>query len=103
MSQAAEAKQPLGREEAQSHLATLKGWELADDARSIHKKYSFSNFQQALDFVNRVGEVAEKANHHPDLTLGWGYVGVTYTTHDIGGLHANDFKMAQATEEAFGG
>ena len=83
---------------AQEKLATLPGWQLDATGKAIHKDYKFSNFVEALAFVNRLGAVAEEHNHHPDLTLGWGYVGVTFTTHDAGGLRDADFMMAAKTE-----
>lgn len=82
----------------QEKLAQLPGWKLDAAGKAIHKDYKFSNFAEALAFVNRLGELAEAANHHPDLTLGWGYVGVTFTTHDAGGLRDADFVMAGKTE-----
>lgn len=103
MSQAAPQRVALTLEQAKEHLSSLEGWSLSADGKEIHKRYEFSNFEQALAFVNRLGAVAEKKNHHPDLTLGWGYAGVTFTTHDIGGLHENDFAMAKASEIAFNG
>lgn len=89
-------------EQAKEALQTLSGWELSADGKEISKQYKFANFVEALAFVNKLGEIAEAANHHPDLTVGWGYAGVTYTTHDIGGLHANDFEMARKTETLVG-
>jgi 4a-hydroxytetrahydrobiopterin dehydratase len=52
-----------------------------------------------MAFVKRVGELAEREGHHPDLSLGWGYATVTYYTHKIGGLHENDFVMAAKVNE----
>lgn len=86
----------LSAAEVQAHLANLIGWQMADNA--IIKRYSFKDFKQALAFTNKIGEVAEAENHHPDLTLGWGYVGVTLTTHDCGGLSLNDMIMASKIE-----
>lgn len=83
-------------------LTDLPGWQLDQAGKAIHKDYKFKNFVEALDFVNKLGAVAEEHNHHPDLTLGWGYVGVTFTTHDAGGLRPADFMMAGKTEELCG-
>lgn len=79
-------------------LQKLNGWKLDASGKAIHKNYTFPNFATALDYVNRLGAIAEKKNHHPDLTLGWGYVGVTFTTHDAGGLRPADFAMAAEAE-----
>jgi 4a-hydroxytetrahydrobiopterin dehydratase len=88
----------ISAKEATAALANLSGWQLAESGKAISKHYHFKNFAEALSFVNRLGALAEAHNHHPDLTLGWGYVGVTFTTHDIGGLRAADFKMAEEAE-----
>ena len=89
---------PFSPAEAEAELKQLPGWALNADATAIEKRFIFPNFISALAFVNQLGEKAENIGHHPDFTLGWGYVGITLTTHDIGGLHANDFAMAQAAE-----
>jgi 4a-hydroxytetrahydrobiopterin dehydratase len=101
MSQTAAKSTALTAEQAKEHLRKIQGWQLSSDAKEISKRYSFKNFAEALAFVNRLGEVAEASNHHPDLTLGWGYAGVSYTTHDIGGLHENDFAMAEKTDAIY--
>ncbi len=79
-------------------LENLPGWKLSADGKAISKSYKFPNFLAALAYVNKLAEVAEAHNHHPDLTLGWGYVGVTFTTHDAGGLSDNDYLMAGKAE-----
>lgn len=56
--------------------------------------FRFKNFREALDFVNRVGELAEEQGHHPDISFGWGRVEVTVFTHKIDGLTESDFIFA---------
>ena len=68
-------------------------WEIIDD-KKLFKEYSFENFREALEFVNRVGECSESEGHHPDIFLTWGKVKLTIWTHNIGGLSENDFILA---------
>jgi 4a-hydroxytetrahydrobiopterin dehydratase len=60
----------------------------------IHREFHFPDFKQALDFVNRVGAVAEQQGHHPDILLAWGKADITLWTHKIDGLSESDFIMA---------
>ena len=60
----------------------------------LERDFSFKDFREALDFTNRVGEIAEKENHHPDIFLTWGKVGLKLWTHNIDGLSENDFILA---------
>lgn len=60
----------------------------------LKREFSFSDFQTALDFVNRIGAIAEREGHHPDIFLAWGKVGVTIWTHKIDGLTESDFILA---------
>ncbi|MCE5280009.1 MAG: 4a-hydroxytetrahydrobiopterin dehydratase [Planctomycetaceae bacterium] len=85
---------PLQGEEIEQFQEQLGGgWEVVD-SRCLSKAWKFKNFRQALDFTNRVGELAEQTGHHPDIRLGWGKVAVELTTHKIGGLSVADFVMA---------
>lgn len=65
----------------------------------LEKEYKFKNFKQALEFVNKVGELAEAQGHHPDVYLSWGKVKLTIWTHKINGLHKNDFILAAKADE----
>ena len=65
-----------------------------DSAHRIEKTFRFGSFQEALAFVQKVGEVAEAEGHHPDINFGWGYGTVSLRTKKIKGLHQNDFIMA---------
>jgi 4a-hydroxytetrahydrobiopterin dehydratase len=68
-------------------------WELVDEQR-LEKTYKFKNFREALDFTVRIGELAERVGHHPDIFLAWGRVKLTVWTHKIGGLSEADFVFA---------
>ena len=85
---------PLPRHEAEKYLVETPGWTLAEDSSIIQRTFKFKNFASALDFVNRIGRLAEGEGHHPDITFGWGYCTVVLQTHKIKGLHENDFIMA---------
>lgn len=85
---------PLGKDEARGFMDQVPGWDLSQAGDRIHRKFSFEDFQAALDFVNRVGALAEEEGHHPDIGFGWGYADITFYTHKIKGLHENDFIMA---------
>ena len=74
------------------------GWEVIDE-HHLEKEYKFKNFVQALDFVNKVGQLAESQGHHPDIHLGWGRVKLITWTHKIDGLHKNDFIFASKADE----
>lgn len=69
------------------------GWSVVR-GRELRATFRLADFAQALDFVNRIGALAEKQNHHPDLELGWGRVAIRLTTHDAGGLTERDFALA---------
>ena len=80
--------------EASTFLSDIPGWELKKEATRLHRSFKLKNFETALDFVNKVGVIAEQEGHHPDLELGWGYVNILIFTHAINGLHENDFILA---------
>ena len=88
---------PLKGKELQKLLNQLGDWEVIDE-HHLAKTYKFPNFVTALAFVNRIGELAERIGHHPDLTLAWGKVGVEIWTHKINGLTESDFIFAAKTD-----
>ena len=85
---------PLLSEEAEKLLTQAAGWALEGDAHHIFRRFKFGDFADALAFVNMVGALAEQEGHHPDITFGWGYVEITIFSHEIDGLHENDFILA---------
>lgn len=90
---------PLEPSAAGELLASTPGWELLDDATKIRRDFKLADFAATLEFVNRVGALAESEGHHPDITFGWGYCSVLFYTHKIKGLHQNDFIMAAKVNE----
>jgi 4a-hydroxytetrahydrobiopterin dehydratase len=74
------------------------GWKILDEQK-LEKEFKFPDFAQALQFVNRVGEVAEKENHHPDIYFTWGQARIQIWTHKIHGLTENDFILAAKINE----
>lgn len=85
---------PFTKEEAEKLLSQVSGWHLSGDAKHISKEYHFENFLEAVGFANKITAVAEEEGHHPDLSIGWGRVGVELSTHAIKGLSENDFILA---------
>lgn len=83
---------------ARTLLALLDGWELGSATGDLSKQFKFPDFAHALAFVNALGFIAERENHHPDLELGWGRCRVRFSTHDVGGLSLNDFICAAKTD-----
>ena len=84
---------PLGGQEIQNLIEQLEGWEVVRE-HHLRKSYEFKNFREALEFVNRTGELAEEQGHHPDIYLAWGRVEITIWTHKIDGLTESDFILA---------
>lgn len=83
----------LNPKQVEEYLSNSVGW--AVNARGeIEKNFKFKNFVKSLEFINKVGEVAESENHHPDIEFGWGYCKIRLMTHSIKGLHENDFIVA---------
>jgi len=86
---------PLSSDESQRLLSTLTGWTLTQDGKAIERKWIAKDFKAALQFLQRIGEVAEQQDHHPDLHLtGYRNVAVSLSTHAIKGLSENDFIVA---------
>lgn len=83
---------PLGEADAKKRLEEVSGW--SREGKKIVKKYSFSNFKEAMAFVNRVADIAEEEGHHPDIFVSYNKVTLSLTTHAIAGLSENDFILA---------
>ena len=91
---------PLKGPQLSELAGKVSGWTVVEE-HHITKSFKFSDFRQALTFVNRVGELAEEQGHHPDLTLVWGRVDVAIWTHKIDGLTESDFILAAKIDRLF--
>lgn len=89
-------RRKLSAEEIENNLSGLKNWTVTE--AKLSKRFEFANFAESLAFVNRVGEIAENLDHHPDVLFGWGYAEFFITTHDRGGLTDFDFALAKEIE-----
>jgi len=81
-------------------LVSLPGWEM--DGGAIRKTLKFPEFMAAIRFVNSIAEIAEAADHHPDITVNYTRVTFVCSTHSAGGVTAKDFRLATAIDRAFG-
>ena len=87
----------LPEDEVDAALADLPGWRR--DAGTLRTDLRFRDFAEAFAMAARVALLAEKRNHHPDLTVGWGRLGIALTSHDAGGITRRDMDMARAIAE----
>jgi 4a-hydroxytetrahydrobiopterin dehydratase len=90
-------RQKLSAEEIENRAAELDDWTVANN--KLARKFTFNNFSESLDFVNRVGAIADLRDHHPDILFGWGYAEFFITTHDAGGITERDFALAREINE----
>ena len=85
---------PFSREEITNYIGDVPGWTLDKDAKRISKEFKFKDFIGAINFVERVADVAEMEGHHPDIHVHYNKVLLELWTHAIGGLSENDFIVA---------
>ncbi len=89
-------RKKLAADEILANLAEIEDWKVENSILS--KRFEFANFAESLAFINKVGEIAERFDHHPDIYFGWGYAEINLTTHDRGGITDFDFAVAKEIE-----
>ena len=89
----------LGPDQISEKLKTLPGWEHKGEA--IAKQYTFKTFMDGIRFLNRIAELAEKMDHHPDVTINYRKITFSLSTHDQGGITEKDFKLGETIEREF--
>ena len=91
----------LSEEEIQELLPKIPSWIIFEDEgiKKLICSYAFLNYKDSVDFTNKVAALAEKEDHHPEITLEWGKVTVIWWSHKIKGLHKNDFICAAKTDD----
>lgn len=91
---------PLTQEQAEKLMSELnEEWQLVDGGGLLARGFHFPNFKKTMEFVNKVAAIAEEEQHHPDMTVSYGDVGIELMTHAIGGLSENDFILAAKIDE----
>jgi 4a-hydroxytetrahydrobiopterin dehydratase len=91
--------EPLKGEQIDRQMAELDPeWRVVDE-HHLEREFTFRDFREALEFVDRVGALAEEENHHPDIHLSYGKVKIGLWTHKIDGLHENDFILAAKIDQ----
>jgi 4a-hydroxytetrahydrobiopterin dehydratase len=90
--------QTLTEEQIQSRLEGLDQWSQTKDA--IQRTFQFGDFKESMAFVNRVADLAEAAQHHPDILIRYNKVTLTLSTHDAGGITEKDFDLATKADDA---
>ena len=83
------------------YLKKVDGWDVKNDDGNFYliKEFSFKNFKESQKFINKVGDIAEIENHHPDISFGWGYCSIKIFTHAIQGLAESDFILAAKIDQ----
>ena len=95
---------PFDTTEIHKYLKKIDGWDVKsnnDKSFYLIKDLKFKNFRESQNFVNKVGDIAEKENHHPDISFGWGYCKIKIFTHAIKGLAESDFILAAKIDKIF--
>jgi 4a-hydroxytetrahydrobiopterin dehydratase len=94
----------ISDQELKSLMPQIPDWGVVvvDGVMQLRREFDFSNFERAMAFSNRVGDIAEAEGHHPAILTEWGRVTVSWWSHKIGGLHRNDLIMAARTDEVYG-
>jgi 4a-hydroxytetrahydrobiopterin dehydratase len=88
---------PLSDAEIKARLVSVPDWQI--ESGELVRTFLFKDFRQSLAFVNQVGELAEKAGHHPDIDIRYNKVRLGLVTHDAGGISAKDFDLAAAADK----
>jgi 4a-hydroxytetrahydrobiopterin dehydratase len=95
---------PFDISEIHKYQKKVDGWEVKkknDNIYFLEKNFVFKDFVNSQNFINKIGEISEKENHHPDISFGWGYAKIAITTHAIEGLSENDFILAAKIDQIF--
>ena len=93
---------PFDKSEIHKYLKKVDGWDVKsneDKSYFLKKDFKFKNFIESQNFTNKVGEIAEKENHHPHISFGWGYCSIKIFTHAIKGLAESDFILAAKIDQ----
>ena len=89
----------LPKTEIKKQLQIINNWHFEND--KIKKEFNFQTYMDSIAFINKLAEISEKNNHHPDMYVGWCKINLTFTSHDYGGVTKACITMAKAADEIF--
>ena len=95
---------PFDISEIHKYQKKVDGWDVSENKKKkyfLEKEFTFKNYINSQDFINKVRKISEEEGHHPDITFGWGYAKIIITTHVIEGLSENDFILAAKIDQIF--
>ena len=95
---------PFDISEIHKYQKKVDGWDVKKNDKTIYylsKNFKFKDFKNSQKFINKVSEISEDENHHPDILFGWGYAKILITTHAVEGLSENDFILAAKIDQIF--
>ncbi len=87
----------FGDVKIKEYLTKIDDWQLKKNF--LVKEFKFKNFANTLEFVNKIGAIAEDENHHPNIEFTWGYLKISIQTHKINGICENDFILAAKIDQ----
>ena len=89
--------------EIEEYISQIPDWEIVEveGVKQLTRKFKFPDFESALNFTNRIGELAENEDHHPAILTEWGKVTITWWTHAVNGLHINDLITAAKSDQIY--
>ena len=93
---------PFDISEIHKYQKKVDGWDVKKNEKQkyfLEKNFKFKDFKKSKNFIDKVGEISENENHHPEMTFGWGYAKIIITTHAIEGLSENDFILAAKIDQ----
>ena len=93
---------PFDISQIHKYQKKVDGWDVVKNTKEIfflEKNFKFKNFIESQNFINKVSEIAERENHHPDISFGWGYCSIKIFTHAIKGLAESDFILAAKIDQ----
>jgi len=93
----------LDSTEVEKYLPQIPDWEIVEveGVKRLNRKFEFADFVSALRFTIKIGELAEREDHHPAILTEWGKVTLTWWTHAVNGLHLNDFITAAKSDQIY--
>lgn len=97
----ATSPQILTKEQLKKYLTEIPGWNISDNHKSIYRKFTFTDYDQTLKFINAVAIIIKKENHHPEINFGYNHCSISFSTHSAAGITLFDIICAAHIDQLF--